>query len=94
MFDRDNPFRGRKPVGSVSQNRPQPPLFAPHLPPAPSYEEGTFQDGRNTEVFMKTAELDQNQLTIKIDQSQNLLFGEMAAVLAGGYERATNSLVL
>ena len=43
---------------------------------------------------MKTAELDQNQLIIKIDQSQNLLFGEMAAVLAGGYGRATNSLVL
>ena len=73
MYDHYNPFRGRKPVGSVSQNRPQPPFPVPHLPPAPSYEEGTFQDGRNTEVLMKNAESEKNQLTISIDRRQILL---------------------
>ena len=47
----------------------------------------------NQEVFMKTTELDKNQLTIKIDQDTTSV-GEMADVLAEGYGPATNSLVL
>ena len=73
VFDRYNPFRGRKPVGSVSQNRPPSPFCTAPPPQRQVMKRGHFQDGRNTEVFMKTTEPDKNQLTIKIDRRHNLL---------------------
>ena len=59
--------------GASLKIAPSPPFLHRTSPPTPSYEEGTFQDGRNTEVLMKNAESDKNQLTIKIDRRQNLL---------------------
>ena len=67
------PLEDENQWGASFKTAPQPPLTVPHLPPAPSYEKGAFQDGGNTEVLMEDAESEKNQLTISIDRRQNLL---------------------
>ena len=92
-FDRYAPLGDRNQEGASLKNRPHP-LFGTAPPPQRHIWKGDISKmADNHEVFMKTTELDKNQLIIKIDQDTTSV-GEMADVLAEGYGPATNSLVL
>ena len=56
--------------GASFKTAPQPPLTALHLPPAPSYERGAFQDGGSTEALMENTKFQGNQLINTIDRKQ------------------------